>query len=719
MRVLDGMLRRVGIIRLWPETLAAEHESIERFRFALSMLGVELVELDRSGKFFDQPGRRVTQNDVDFVISLHFETPKSYDCFSWGALWNPNDFYVDWGFDRFVDHQFSHDGYFHCDSPMTRRLARTELGERYAQVAHANVNHTLSGPVYPASHRSDRRLAYCGINWEALGREGGRFGPLLSPLDKAGVLDIYGPAQLQGVKVWDGFAGYKGEVPFDGITLVGEIARSGAVLALSSNAHLRAGIMTSRLFEGASAGALVFADGNSFVERHFADETVPIALSGDAIRDARRIEEALDHFNAHPDEGLAKAQALQTKFLSRYMLHDQLLGVYEGYAKVRSCTESPINATPPTEIGYIIPWSGLPADFPCETLESIQRQAFGRARVRLLCLAETPMQSRPVGDAYKSMDIEIIRCGGGPGSSPTMGNMLVEAIDSFPDSVRHIAILSSGAALFARYADKMVAGANSNPYGSMCGLVTCAVVETTAKASSAETVDYWRPRSGQDAIPKCLDNVLLRRDFLDSIAGGVQMLGFAGLRALLHGYSREMHVCDEPLVRVDLDERGKLDGLDDTPYPEPAQFLRRYWPATASAGYDAESALKKMEDDHLQIATPSLAARMIARAAPVGGVIVRVMWRMLLARARRAARARDWAGAEHHYARLLQLDGRDAKLWRQFGHALREQDHLVAARAAYEVSLDLLPEDAETKWHVRNVDTIARDQARRRARSAN
>ena len=52
------------------------------------------------GSLLDAPTVRVSLENVDFVLHLHYDTPKLYDAFSFVALWNPLRFYHEWGYER-------------------------------------------------------------------------------------------------------------------------------------------------------------------------------------------------------------------------------------------------------------------------------------------------------------------------------------------------------------------------------------------------------------------------------------------------------------------------------------------------------------------------------------------------------------------------------------------------------------------------------------------
>src|SRR4051812_26589197 len=108
--------RKFGVIKLWPELKTAEDECIARLKLAAKGLGLECLEVDSFARLTTAPHTQLTEDDVDFILSLHFETPKSYDIFSFVALWNPLQFYHDWGYRKFTAHLLTHDDFLSCSS---------------------------------------------------------------------------------------------------------------------------------------------------------------------------------------------------------------------------------------------------------------------------------------------------------------------------------------------------------------------------------------------------------------------------------------------------------------------------------------------------------------------------------------------------------------------------------------------------------------------------
>lgn len=334
--------RAFGVIRMWPDQAVAEHENIARLRDAARLLDVQMIELDKYGHVLGGPRRKVTDDDVDFVLHLHFETAKTYDAISIAALWNPTQFYFDWGFTRHWNNQLSHDIFAYTGSAEIARLIQASRGKSVAD-AMPLLNHTLAEPIIPPRPHSQYRVMYCGINWEKITNKPERHIGVLRELDAIDLLDVYGPERVQGVKVWDGYKGYKGSIPFDGRTVVSKIAEAGACLVFSSEAHIRSGIMSNRLFEAMAGGAVVIADDHPFVEKALGHDYIRVPSSLPTPERVDIISRALKAFSRSPDDAVRLATAAQNKLLASYHLCDQLAGLFEAAARFRAGSEAALS----------------------------------------------------------------------------------------------------------------------------------------------------------------------------------------------------------------------------------------------------------------------------------------------------------------------------------------------------------------------------------------
>ena len=112
------MKNTFAIVCEWPGVNAAENETILRIKKAAELNSKQLLIIDKYGnildKNFKKTIRRIKNHDVDFIINLHFASPKCYDGFSYVALWNPLKFYHDWSYLKHSFHLTSHHDFISC-----------------------------------------------------------------------------------------------------------------------------------------------------------------------------------------------------------------------------------------------------------------------------------------------------------------------------------------------------------------------------------------------------------------------------------------------------------------------------------------------------------------------------------------------------------------------------------------------------------------------------
>ena len=378
------MLRRkFAVIKLWPGLKTAEDEVIARLKIAARSLGLECLEVDSFARLVDPPHVQLTQDDVDFVLSLHYETPKRYDIFSFVALWNPLQFYHEWGYRKFTRHLLTHDDFLSCSSPwaddhIRRLLARDPMREG----PELQLYHSLSEPIFPPT-TGEGKLFYAGINWERLGKKPQRHGDLLKLLDKTGDLRIYGPKIFGGVNVWKGFESYRGAVPFDGVTMVRLINKAGVSLVLSSEAHRQSELMSSRLFESLAAGAVIICSDNSFAHRFFGKTLLYIDTTVSGEEACAQVQSHLAWIRSEPAKARELANQAQEIFLKDFALDHCLQKIYAEFPARKQkleCLYTPRRSQEKISVIFLMP------EFQPNVLE----------RHIASCLAQKHVAMRPI-----------------------------------------------------------------------------------------------------------------------------------------------------------------------------------------------------------------------------------------------------------------------------------------------------------------------------------
>jgi hypothetical protein len=347
-----GTIGRFAVVKLWPKIKTAEDECIARLKLAAQMLGVECVEIHADGRLFSTPQVSVSKNNVDFVIHLHYDTPKCYDAFSFVALWNPLKFYHEWGYRRCSRNLTTHDDFISCSSDAADdhvarmvRTTSTHLPTRF------HLYHSTADVIHPPS-LGDGKLFYAGINWEAISGGKSRHQEVLKRLDKTGLLRIFGPTIFQGVRVWAGYDSYVREVPFDGVSMIDEISKVGVALVLSSQAHKDSELMSNRLFESVAAGALIICDENPFAKKFFGDSLLYIDGCSPVEQILADINGHLDWVRTHPDKALVMIAKTQDIFRQKFSLIRNLTDLYSGLAERKRDLLSQQNppTSPPVKI---------------------------------------------------------------------------------------------------------------------------------------------------------------------------------------------------------------------------------------------------------------------------------------------------------------------------------------------------------------------------------
>ncbi|WP_353203037.1 hypothetical protein [Polynucleobacter sp.] len=311
------------IIKHFYNLKAAEHEVVQRLVASSKELGwvPKVVEVNAS---FDFKDIKSIEKNVDAVLDIHYEYPKFFSAKSIGAFWTPTSFMKDWDLAYVWENQLSHDNLVHTDSQKILELLKGFRPKEEFGV----LNHSLPGSwvewINEAQRDSIPHAFYAGINWSKLSGRKGRHHEMFKLLDDKDVLNIYGPRKISHVVPWKGFESYRGEIPFDGKSILRKARESGVSLVLSSEQHLSEGIISSRFFEGLAAGNSIISDGHPFIRKHLGKDGFYLDLErGDRFA-ADQLFEFMQELRQNP-KLLAKQQEFsQHLFMEKFDLTVQL-----------------------------------------------------------------------------------------------------------------------------------------------------------------------------------------------------------------------------------------------------------------------------------------------------------------------------------------------------------------------------------------------------------
>jgi len=315
---------RILLISQWPNVKNGEYELIEKIKqtdYKIVVIDYFGFDVD-SGECLNKANLRV---DFDFAISFHYDTPKFINLPTYLWVANPLEFMHlrDDYKTVILPHLRSYDDYLYNGSDTLKGHIRNVVGNEWRdstlEMFPACSLRTMIPPksLDKLEAESTHKVFYCGVNWERGTDQVGRAQDILDILQDKDAADFYGPDKLEGISPWEGFKSYKGEIPFDGVTMAQVMHKYGAVLAVSSPAHIKSRTSSSRVFEGLSAGVPVISDENYHVKKLFGD--LVYYFKGDTEEHrAQSILEALRHINENPVEARDRVVRAQAIMAERY-----------------------------------------------------------------------------------------------------------------------------------------------------------------------------------------------------------------------------------------------------------------------------------------------------------------------------------------------------------------------------------------------------------------
>jgi hypothetical protein len=262
----------------FPELKNAESELLLRINIYCNDYNIDFIKIDKTGIVLS--GHPLTGTNINIfpvnnkitVIGLHHDSKKISNHTSILTLWNPVPFMV-----PCFKNIIGFDGYLSAYSPIIDQFIYSVTSDN-RMYGHLTTSLPLSivSPINKIN--KNPKLFYVGTNWQNTDRDTnfqkdtrGSVINLLNKLDNMNIVNIFGPTKFGNIIPWKGFKSYKGEIQFDGISVIKKIQETGICLVLSTQQHIRNEICSMRIFEGIAAGVPIICDKNPFFETWFGD----------------------------------------------------------------------------------------------------------------------------------------------------------------------------------------------------------------------------------------------------------------------------------------------------------------------------------------------------------------------------------------------------------------------------------------------------------------
>ena len=367
----------------------AETEISRRLTVAASRLGWEAKEVGTSAE--------IDAWRPDFVVALHFFTPKLTRFPTYGCMWNPPGF-----MESNQDHLravLSYDAYLTSGDTITEWVRDLSYGFE-KQTFFAPFYASCLDGAWRAPLLEAPRLVYLGTNWD-----GERHPQLFQDLSERPFFDVYGPAGR-----WPSAAvAYRGPLPFDGATVTDVLNRSGVGLCFHRAEHREAGIPNARIFEIVSSGALAICEEHPFVRQTFGDSVLYLPAAADADATCASIDDQMAWIRSHRAEALEMSRRAHAIFSRSFSLEKLLENVGREHERLTESKGSSEDHPPQTQghVQVVIRTAGRSSRMLSRALKSISAQTYRDVSV-LIVRRGTPDIAEALASCPSHLEVEMV-----------------------------------------------------------------------------------------------------------------------------------------------------------------------------------------------------------------------------------------------------------------------------------------------------------------------
>jgi hypothetical protein len=354
---------RIGFLNPWSEK--AENQAFRSLEIAAERIGHQLVHVTNSDE--------ILAAQLDFVLAIHPLQAKTTDVPTFGVIHSPRALLLEW--DYYGQTLLTYDGYLTIMDTIDRFLRGLCAGTRRADKIGFYYNSPqildFGADLQQLAARDALGLCYFGTNWDPRSRA------LFKALAKRDYFRAYGPPGA-----WDYIEGaYKGAAPFDGCAVQQEYARFGVGLVVLSKQHTLDDVISNRLFEIASVGAVAICPDIPWIRKNFGDSVLYYHPHNRTSEIVEEIDLLMAEVKADPAGTALRASRAREIFEERFSAEVLLNKAVEYFEDWRDTTGKP---RPPSEsptIDVIVRVGGRPASTVLRAITSIDGQSDGRFRV--------------------------------------------------------------------------------------------------------------------------------------------------------------------------------------------------------------------------------------------------------------------------------------------------------------------------------------------------
>jgi hypothetical protein len=355
---------RIGFLNPWRDK--AENQAFRSLKEGAARVGHTLVHVTTSDE--------VLAANLDFVIAVASTQAKLTGVPTFGAIHEPRQRF--WEKPEYFQNLLTYDGYMTIADSLHKFLNAFCAGAGKPQHVGYYYNtpqrQEIGAEVEALAGRGELSLCYFGTNWDPRSR------PLFRALVKKDYMRVYGPQES-----WDYLQGekYFGSPAFDGNAVQKEYARHGVGLAVLSRGHALDDVISNRIFEIASVGAVAICPDIPWIRKNFGDNVYYFDPNGTVYEIFEAIDAAMGLILADPATAARKAKAARAIFEERFASEVMVANAVRYFEEWK---ERGGRRRPPADsplIDVIVRIGGRPVDVVRRAIQSLEDQSAGRFRV--------------------------------------------------------------------------------------------------------------------------------------------------------------------------------------------------------------------------------------------------------------------------------------------------------------------------------------------------
>jgi Glycosyl transferase family 2 len=354
---------KIAYLNPWEN--AAENQAYFSMAAAARHLGHELVDCR-------------TANDIElaapeFVLSVASSIPKVVDVPTYLTVHEPTNRFL--GNPFYLKNFLTYDGYLTISDSLRRFVQEVSLGAGrpiqevgfYYNTPQASDFRTDLSTIV---NHGNLKIVYIGTNWDR------RMPSLFRALDNSSALKLHGPHAS-----WDKetYKSYCGPLPFDGVAPQKAYAESGIGLVLLSAEHLREDVISNRIFEISSVGALSICPATPWIRKWFGDSVLYFDPGSPTDVIAQEVLEHYHFCKRNPEQAQAMADTSRSIFEKHFAAERLIENAIKYHFGARIASAQKVQSLGEVpEISVVIRCGGRPIDIVRRAVDSIKKQTFGK-----------------------------------------------------------------------------------------------------------------------------------------------------------------------------------------------------------------------------------------------------------------------------------------------------------------------------------------------------